>query len=247
PGADCKCFLAGTKVLMGNRTTRNIEDIKTGDQVFATDPLTGRTAPRQVTRTIATDSDRHFNELTIATPNGPAKLTATHEHPFWVPDKHRWLPARELTPGTTLRTSDGTTAQVKANHAYDRHARTYNLTVDTIHTYYVLAGATPVLVHNSNCPIGSVTGPAGEVFPLPKGAAGTPVATGKGWVYDIPTGTKGLDPRVVQVRVMDPVTTGKHQYPNGYVVYMNKAGQSVNPLTGQTVSRADPYNHIRIP
>ncbi|WP_341867963.1 RHS repeat-associated core domain-containing protein [Streptomyces misionensis] len=97
------------------------------------------------------------------------------------------------------------------------------------------------------CGIASVTGPAGETLPLPKGAAGTPVATGKGWAYDIPAGTKGIDPRVTQVRVMDPVTTGKYQYPNGYVVYMNKAGQSVNPLTGQTVSKADPYNHIPIP
>jgi hypothetical protein len=27
----------------------------------------------------------------------------------------------------------------------------YNLTVEQLHTYYVLAGATPVLVHNSDC------------------------------------------------------------------------------------------------
>ncbi|GHA77620.1 hypothetical protein GCM10010345_94030 [Streptomyces canarius] len=27
----------------------------------------------------------------------------------------------------------------------------YNLTVSDLHTYYVLAGETPVLVHNSNC------------------------------------------------------------------------------------------------
>ncbi|MFE0085891.1 hypothetical protein, partial [[Kitasatospora] papulosa] len=33
--------------------------------------------------------------------------------------------------------------------------RTYNLTVEDFHTYYVLAGATPVLVHNSNCPTAS--------------------------------------------------------------------------------------------
>ncbi|MFE2842786.1 hypothetical protein ACFXKS_04375 [Streptomyces scopuliridis] len=30
----------------------------------------------------------------------------------------------------------------------------YNLTVDDLHTYYALAGATLVLVHNSNCGIG---------------------------------------------------------------------------------------------
>lgn len=115
------------------------------------------------------------------------------------------------------------------------------------HTYYVEAGDTPVLVHNSSCSIGSVTGPNGESIPLPEGAPGVPVDSGKGFAYDIPSGTEGLDPRVVQVRVMDPVTTGRYQYPNGYVVYMNKAGQSVNPLTGQTISRADPYNHIPIP
>jgi hypothetical protein len=39
----------------------------------------------------------------------------------------------------------------ESNHA----ARAYNLTVADIHTYYVLAGNTPVLVHNT-CGIGEV-------------------------------------------------------------------------------------------
>jgi hypothetical protein len=34
---------------------------------------------------------------------------------------------------------------------YADEARTYNLTITDLHTYYVLAGETPVLVHNSNC------------------------------------------------------------------------------------------------
>jgi len=97
------------------------------------------------------------------------------------------------------------------------------------------------------CPLASVVGPKGETLRLPLGAPGTPVGTGKGFVYDIPRKTPGLDPRVTHVRVMDPVTSGPHKYPNGYVVYMNKAGQSVNPLTGRTVGKADPYNHIPIP
>ncbi|WP_084742834.1 hypothetical protein [Amycolatopsis australiensis] len=29
--------------------------------------------------------------------------------------------------------------------------RTYNLTVDRVHTYFVFAGETPVLVHNDRC------------------------------------------------------------------------------------------------
>ncbi|WP_211289009.1 hypothetical protein [Actinophytocola xinjiangensis] len=32
-----------------------------------------------------------------------------------------------------------------------RTAIAYNLTVDDIHTYYVLAGSAPILVHNSGC------------------------------------------------------------------------------------------------
>ncbi|MFJ6509296.1 RHS repeat-associated core domain-containing protein [Streptomyces sp. NPDC091879] len=243
----CKCFLAGTDVLMADGKTKDIEDVKVGDKVVATDPKTGKSGLRRVTRVIVTDDDKHFNELSIATDDGIEKLSATHEHPFWSPSQHDWVKSGQLKPGMTLQTDTGKSVIVTDNRDYVRHARTFNLTVEGMHTYYVLAGKTPVLVHNSTCSIGSVTGPAGEVLPLPKGATGTPVASGKGWAYDIPAGTKGIDPRAVQVRVMDPVTTGKYQYPNGYVVYMNKAGQSVNPLTGQTVSKADPYNHIPIP
>ncbi|MEV0488467.1 hypothetical protein AB0I69_48690 [Streptomyces sp. NPDC050508] len=48
--------------------------------------------------------------------------------------------------------------------------------------------------------------------------------------------------------IMDPVTKGKYQYPNGYVIYMNADGQSMNPITGKVgISNADPYNHIPIP
>ncbi|MFE1206728.1 polymorphic toxin-type HINT domain-containing protein [Streptomyces sp. NPDC058762] len=155
----CKCFLAGTEVLMAEGKTKAIEKVEVGDEVVATDPETGETRLRKVTRLIVTEDDKHFNELTIETPNGPKKLTATHEHPFWVPEIGAWVEARNLAAGTTLRTPDGTTVRVISNRAYTKHARTYNLTVEDLHTYYVLAGATPVLVHNSNCPLYTVGGP----------------------------------------------------------------------------------------
>jgi RHS repeat-associated protein len=149
----CKCFLAGTDVLMADGKTKNIEDVKVGDTVLATDPETGKSAPKKVTRLIVTDGDKYFNKLSIATKDGIQHLTATHEHPFWSPSEHDWIAAGTLTPGMTLLTDDGTTAIVTANHPFTKHARTYNLTVDGLHTYYVLAGETPVLVHNSNCPL----------------------------------------------------------------------------------------------
>ena len=90
-----------------------------------------------------------------------------------------------------------------------------------------------------------VSVPGGLKLPgVPKGASGVPVDTGKGLQYTIPRGTPELDPRVTGIRVMDPVTTGKYQYPNGYVAYMNEAGQTVNPLTGRTVLPSDPFAHI---
>ncbi|MGW2651880.1 polymorphic toxin-type HINT domain-containing protein, partial [Streptomyces sp. NPDC001393] len=146
-----QCFVAGTKVLMAGGPAKNIESIKAGDTVVATDPLTGKTAPRKVARLIITDGDKHFDELTLNTPDGARKLTATYEHPFWNPTEKRWVKAHDLRAGSTLLSSDGSTVRVQANRAFDRRVRTYNLTVEDLHTYYVLAGNTPVLVHNSNC------------------------------------------------------------------------------------------------
>jgi hypothetical protein len=42
---------------------------------------------------------------------------------------------------------------------------------------------------------------------------------------------------------MDPVVGGKHPYPNGYASYLTPAGQTVNPLTGQTVGKSSPWWH----
>ncbi|MFE5736737.1 polymorphic toxin-type HINT domain-containing protein [Streptomyces celluloflavus] len=146
-----QCFLAGTKVLMADHSTKNIESVRVGDKVIATDPVSGETGRRAVTRTIVTEHDKHFNELTIATPQGKRRLTATNEHPFWSPSQSAWVEAAHLRLGMTLGTDDGSAVKIEGNRPFAKNARTYNLTVDDLHTYYVLAGETPVLVHNSNC------------------------------------------------------------------------------------------------
>ncbi|MEV6957584.1 polymorphic toxin-type HINT domain-containing protein [Streptomyces sp. NPDC051183] len=149
----CKCFPSGTRVLMGDGSARRIEEIRVGDQVRATDPLTGASATRTVTRHIATEDDKHFNELTVETDQGRRKLTATFEHPFWSPTVKRWLEAGQLRAGEDLLTASGETVRVIENRSYNQHARTYNLTVEELHTYYVIAGTTPLLVHNADCDV----------------------------------------------------------------------------------------------
>ncbi|MFJ5534659.1 polymorphic toxin-type HINT domain-containing protein [Streptomyces sp. NPDC093261] len=121
--------------------------MRIGDVVLATDPESGRTEAHTVTHTIYTPDDTDFADITIDA--GAARITATQHHPFWSPSAHRWIDAGTLAPGQTLRTSGGKTVTIVHVHRYHRLHSAYNLTIDSFHTYYVPAGRTPVLVHNS--------------------------------------------------------------------------------------------------
>ncbi|MHC3389636.1 polymorphic toxin-type HINT domain-containing protein [Streptomyces lavendulocolor] len=142
-------FPAGTRVLMGDRTTRPIEQVSVGDYVLATDPESGVTAPRRVDATIYTPEDRDFTDINLSQSAGGGSLTTTDHHPFWTVNAKRWKNAADLTPQDVLRTPEGATARVGSIRQWDGLAPAYNLTVNDLHTYYVLAGETPVLVHNS--------------------------------------------------------------------------------------------------
>lgn len=154
-GSTPQCFLAGTDVVMADGSTKDIEDIEVGDLVLSTDPETGKTGAKKVTKLSQTVGEKHLNELSIATEDGAEQLTATDEHPFWSPSEKSWIAAGDLTSGMSLLTSDGQTVIVTGNRGYTSYAATYNFTVEDWHTYYVLAGKTPVLVHNANCIVGT--------------------------------------------------------------------------------------------
>ncbi|MEV0721057.1 polymorphic toxin-type HINT domain-containing protein, partial [Asanoa sp. NPDC050611] len=142
-------FVAGTAVLLADGSSKPIEAVQPGDTVLATDPVSGRSEARSVTHTIRTDSDKEYVDVTVSTSGGGRDtITATDHHPFWSATQRRWVDAADLRPGELLRTSAGTYVQVGAVRAYHGKQVTYNLSVDDLQTYYVLAGDTPVLVHN---------------------------------------------------------------------------------------------------
>jgi hypothetical protein len=137
---------------MADGSRKPIKNIKIGDTVIATDPETGDSGPRKVTTLVKGSGDKHLVDITLDT-DGPtgsktSTITATDGHPFWVPQLHQWINAGDLTAGQWLQTSAGTWVQITALRRHTEQTTVYNLTVDHLHTYYVIAGATPVLVHN---------------------------------------------------------------------------------------------------
>ncbi|MEU3984140.1 polymorphic toxin-type HINT domain-containing protein [Streptomyces sp. NPDC026672] len=144
-------FPVGTKVLLADGTSRPIEQIKPGDLVTATDPTTGETGPRTVTRTIHTPDDRNFTDVTLA---DGSTLTSTAHHPYWTENDRTWKNASDLKAGDTLRTPNNSTAAIARTRDWQGLQGAYDLTVDDLHTYYVSTGTTNVLVHNTDaaCP-----------------------------------------------------------------------------------------------
>ncbi|MEU5164422.1 polymorphic toxin-type HINT domain-containing protein [Streptomyces sp. NPDC020875] len=149
---DDNSFTPGTLVLMADGTTKPIEEVKNGDKVLATDPETGETAVETVVSEIRGEGQKNLVEVTIDTDgsggSATATVTATDGHPFWVPELKEWIDATDLAPGDWLRTGSGTFVQIAAVERRTAQATVHNLTVGDLHTYYVLAEATPLLVHN---------------------------------------------------------------------------------------------------
>ncbi len=144
-------FVAGTRVLLADGSHKPIEQIRVGDLVWAADPVRDVRGPRKVTRLITGQGVKrlvvltagHFGRL------GPT-VTATADHPFWNPGLRGWQAAGRLTLGTHLSTPEGR-AVLADSRPRTATARVHNLTVSGLHTYYVLVGDTPVLVHNDDC------------------------------------------------------------------------------------------------
>ena len=146
------CFTAGTLV----RTVDGdvpIEDLTPGDKVWAHNLQTGADELQLVIETFVRTTTTLYH-LTI----GGSVVTTTDEHPFMVAHMG-WILARDLQPGDILvtpDTGDGTGTGTVTLDRIDVEQRpeddpvtVYNVHVETHHTYYVLAGDLPVLVHNA--------------------------------------------------------------------------------------------------
>lgn len=170
--AGCRhSFDPATQVLMADGTTRPIAEVNVGDTVLTKDPATGEISPRQVDLLHA-NRDHDLTDVTVSDqpedsakrteaqsegkggrstrgPTEPTILHTTAHHPFWDATTARWVDASDLVPGeSTLVGPDGDLLHVTGVRSFTGAEVMRDLTVADIHTYYVIAGTKPVLVHN---------------------------------------------------------------------------------------------------
>lgn len=141
-------FTPDTRVLLADGSSRPIADVTAGTRVLAEDPGTGRIAAEPVISTVSGTGLKDLRDVQI----GGSTVTATAGHPFWLPRAHRWTVAGDLREGDVVATPTST-ATIDAVRPHVDEATVDNLAVAELHTYFVLAGDVPVLVHNAGCTI----------------------------------------------------------------------------------------------
>ncbi|MEV1155046.1 polymorphic toxin-type HINT domain-containing protein [Micromonospora chokoriensis] len=157
PGKACHSFAPQTPVLLASGATRAIGDVKVGDQVLAYDPETGEAEVEQVEQ-LHLNQDVELANVTVQAANEPIEvLETTQNHPFWSVDRNDWVEAKDLRPAESLLSLETRVEVVRVDNYVGLRAMR-DLTVTDLHTYFVLAGDAPVLVHNCPPVVGGAPG-----------------------------------------------------------------------------------------
>ena len=163
-------FSGSTQVELANGATLPIDQVQPGDQVLATDTTTGVTGAHTVDA-LWVHHDSDLLDVTVTTDHGSSVIHTTDNHLIFDLRTHRWTEAKDLRRGDHVRTQDGTTATVTATTTVAGSADMWDLTVDSVHDFYVVVtGGTGVLVHNVDGP-GCADGVPGAASPSLKDLA----------------------------------------------------------------------------
>ncbi|GIM66440.1 type IV secretion protein Rhs [Amorphoplanes auranticolor] len=139
----CNSFSGETRVLMADGSHKLISEVREGDRVIAEKPETGERGPRTVTHAWVHGDTLY--ELRV----GDERIVTTEDHPYWNKTAKQWQRADSIPIGDELQSGSGNAVTVQGFDTNSRHFdAAYNLTVDELHTFFVVVGNTPVLVHN---------------------------------------------------------------------------------------------------
>lgn len=227
PKTSSRCsFSPDTPVLMDKGKTKPIGKIKTGDKVEAANSKTGKHQGARTVQHVWINHDRDLLDLTLRTESGrTATLHTTANHPFWDDTTHTWVAAGKLHDGDALNTATNGHAYVVKTQPTPGTANRWNLTVQQLHTYYVVAGGVSILVHNSNgpdsCPVlGAARAAADTASTITPGKARPAVAEAlqlpEGQIYSSPS-IRGVAPELhpdVQA-ILDDIPEGERGVGHG--------------------------------
>ncbi len=232
------CFAAGTMVSTPDGD-RAIDTLKVGDIVWSKPERGGKPFAAAILAThVRTDQPIYRLKLKSVRQDGEVEnetLLVTPGHPFYVAAQRDFVPVIDLKPGDRLQSlddgaSENTSSEVESLELYLPEGKTYNLTVDVGHTFYV--GKFKTWVHN--------TGPC----VLPEGDFGANGVKGTGTSLspvfkDTDTGLNAINPITssnqgrIQELGMDP-DKGK------LALHEGQAAVQLENTFGGTLKRVEP-------
>ncbi len=149
-GKVCHSFAALTLVLMADGSAKRIDQVEVGDRVAATEITSGRVVSAEVS-VLHRNFDSDLVDVEVEGADGVRSVVhTTSRHLWWSVGRGGWVEAADLVAGDRLWSADGERVVVVDTRWVGGSDWMYDLTVDDVHTFHVLAGDTPVLVHNNN-------------------------------------------------------------------------------------------------
>ncbi len=129
------CFLAGTKILMADKSLKNIEEVKVGDEILTLED------PRTKKKVSSTVTELYYHVVSqYLVINHELKVTPEH----LVYANLGFTPAGDLKEGDWMLKEDGEHLFVTSLEAVREAVPVYNLKVEPQHTYF----ANGYFVHN---------------------------------------------------------------------------------------------------
>lgn len=148
------CFIAGTKISLGDNSEKNIEDVVVGDVVLSFNEQTKEQESKEV---VGLKSPVHDDLVKYTLANG-TEITSTYDHPYYVNGltlasyRPEWTNKRYDLPSEVVQIKeedivnllDGESKIVSIEELERIDTQTYIITVKDNHNFY----ANGILVHN---------------------------------------------------------------------------------------------------
>jgi hypothetical protein len=130
---------------MADGSMKAIEDVVVGDLVLSDDPTDDFPPNAQEVAQVHKTSTYRLFHIQVSGQGG-GEVLSTGRHPFWT--QRGWVAAEELVSADLLMDSAGMLSAIDSIAIESRDTPTFNLSVKNVHTYFVVAGKKPLLVHN---------------------------------------------------------------------------------------------------